>query len=153
MNGDQPTTGVSARAVLTGALLVLAISLLSPWAILMVQGSQLTSNAIPIVAISLLFLLTLVVMPLLRALGSAFAFRRQELITIYIMMLVGSVVVTTGFTGSFLSIITGAMYYAAPENEWAELFLPYIHPMLAPTDLEAVRFFYEGSPKGIHKQV
>ena len=142
-------TGVSLRAVLTGVFFVLAISLISPWAILMVQGSQLTSNAIPIIAVALLFVVTLVAMPLLRSLGKTFAFNREELITIYVMMLVGSVVVTTGFTGSFLSVITGAMYYATPENEWAELFLPYIHPLLAPTDPEAVRFFYEGLPKGM----
>ena len=142
-------TGVSLRAVLTGVFFVLAISLISPWAILMVQGSQLTSNAIPIIAVALLFIVTVVAMPLLRSLGKTFAFNREELITIYVMMLVGSVVVTTGFTGSFLSVITGAMYYATPENEWAELFLPYIHPLLAPTDPEAVRFFYEGLPKGM----
>jgi hypothetical protein len=145
----EDSTGVSIRAVLTGAVLVFAISLISPWAVLMVKGSQLTSNAIPIIAVALLFLTTLVATPLLRALGARWAFNRSELITIYIMMLVGSVVVTTGFTGSFLSIITGAMYYATPENEWAELFIPYIHPWLAPTNTEAVRLFYEGLPQGM----
>ena len=62
-------TGVSLRAVLTGVFFVLAISLISPWAILMVQGSQLTSNAIPIIAVALLFIVTVVAMPLLRSLG------------------------------------------------------------------------------------
>ncbi len=137
------------RAVLTGAVLVFAISVISPWAILMVKGSQLTSNAIPLIAVAFLLLITLVAAPLLRALGAGWAFNRSEQITVYIMMLVGSVVVTTGFTGSFLSIITGAMYYATPENEWAELFIPYIHPWLAPTNTEAVRLFYEGLPQGM----
>ena len=76
-------TGVSLRAVLTGVFFVLAISLISPWAILMVQGSQLTSNAIPIIAVALLFIVTVVAMPLLRSLGKTFAFNREELITIY----------------------------------------------------------------------
>ena len=115
----------------------------------MVKGSQLTSNAIPIVAVLFFFLLSAGALPLLRALGPAWNFTRHELVAIYIMMLVGSVVVTTGFTGSFLSVISGAMYYATPENEWGALFGPYIHPWLAPEDPEAVRLFFEGLPKGM----
>ena len=138
----------SLRAVLTGLLLVGAISVLSPWGILIVKGSQITSNAIPLIAVLFLFLLTAVALPLLKMLGRAWAFSRAELIAVYAMMLVGAVVVTTGFTGSFLSVITGAAYYATPENAWQELFVEYIHPYLAPTDTEAVRLFYEGLPQG-----
>ena len=100
--------GVTPRAVLFGLVLVGVISVMSPWAILVVKGSQLTSNAIPIIAIFLLFLVTVVLQPILRWLGKHGLFTRPELITIYVMMLVGSVVVTTGFTGTFLSVITGA---------------------------------------------
>ena len=149
MDHHPPSSGVTWRAVLIGAILVGAISIISPWAVLAVKGSQLTSNAIPIIAVLLFFFLTFLVVPLLQGLRQSLAFSRAELITVYVMMLVGSVVVTTGFTGSFLSVITGAMYYATPENEWADLFLPYIHPWLAPTDPEAVRLFYEGLPKGM----
>ena len=140
---------VTPRALGLGALAVLAISLLSPWAVLMVQGSQLTSNAIPIIAVVLLLLLTAGVMPLLRLWQRAWALSRGELVTVYTMMLVGSVVVTTGFTGSFLSVITGAVYYATPENEWNELFLPHLSPWLTPTDSEAIRRFFEGAPQGM----
>lgn len=115
----------------------------------MVKGSQLTSNAIPIIAVLFFFLLTAAVLPLLRILGPAWTFTRAELIAIYIMMIVGSVVVTTGFTSSFLSVISGLMYYATPENEWAALFGPYVHPWLAPENPEAVRLFFEGLPQGM----
>ena len=145
----QPSSGVSWRSVLTGAVLVGAISLLSPWAILLVKGSQLTSNAIPIIAVLFFFLLVALVVPGLKWIGGQLAFSRLELITIYVMMLVGSVVVTTGFTGSFLSVITGAMYYATPENNWKELFAAFQHPWLVPTDWDAVRYFYEGLPQGM----
>lgn len=140
---------VTWRAMLLGAALVGAISVISPWAVLMVKGSQLTSNAIPVIAVVFLFVLTLIGVPLLRAAGSRWQLGRGELVTVYAMMLVGSVVVTTGLTGSFLSIITGAQYYASPENEWAELFLPHIHPWLGPSDTEAIRLFYEGMPPGM----
>ena len=148
-DGDRPTQGVTSRSVLTGALLVAAISVLSPWAILVVKGSQLTSNAIPIVAIFLLFAVTAAAQPILRLLSVRLAFGRAELIVVYVMMLAGSVVVTTGFTGSFLSVITGAFYYATPENDWASLFLPYHSRWLSPADTEAIRLFYEGLPQGM----
>jgi hypothetical protein len=45
----SPVSSVTWRAVLTGAVLVFAISVISPWAVLVVKGSQLTSNAIPII--------------------------------------------------------------------------------------------------------
>ena len=139
---DLPA-GVTWRAVLVGAVLVAAISLISPWAILVVKGSQLTSNAIPIIAVLFIFLLVLVAVPVLKALGRRIS--RGELVTVYVMMLVGSVVVTTGFTGSFLSVITGATYYATPENRWHDI-LPNVHPWLTPNDRDAVRTFYEGLP-------
>ena len=142
-------SGVSLRAVLTGALLVGAISLISPWAILVVKGSQLTSNAIPIIAVLFFFLLTAVLVPLLGSISRRLAFARSELVTIYVMMLVGSVVVTTGFTGSFLSVITGPAYYATLENNWQALFLHNMNPWLAPADREAVQLFYEGLPQGM----
>jgi hypothetical protein len=59
------------------------------------------------------------------------------------------VVVTTGFTGSFLSVISGAMYYATPENNWDALFTPNLSRWLSPTDTQAVRLFYEGLPRGM----
>jgi hypothetical protein len=75
-------------------------------------------------------------------------FSRAELTTIYVMMLVGSVVVVTGLTGSLLPVITGVMYYATPENNWDILFVPHLYPWLVPQDAEAVRLFYEGLPRG-----
>ena len=120
------------------------ISLIRPWAILMVKGSQLTSNAIPIIAVRFFFLVSVGMVPLLKLLDQRLAFCRAELITVYVMMLVGSVVVTTGFTGSFLSVVTGAFYYATPENQCEAVFLPHIHQWLAPTDQEAIKLFYEG---------
>ena len=149
MNVSTKTTAASWRSVATGSVLVAAISVISPWAILVVKGSQLTSNAIPIITVVMFFALVAVGVPLLKVLGSRFAYSRGELITVYVMMLVGSVVVTTGFTGSFLSVITGATYYATAENNWGALFVPNIHPWLAPVDSEAVRLFYEGLPAGM----
>ena len=145
---DRSTSGVSGRAALTGAVLVGAISIISPWAILIVKGSQLAGNAVPIIAVFFLFGLVAVVVPVLKLLGTRLAFSRAELVTVYIMMLVGSVIVTVGFSGSFLTVTTGVIYYATPENRWHELFVSNLSKWLAPTDREAVRWLYEGLPEG-----
>ncbi|MFH1567946.1 MAG: DUF6785 family protein [Gemmatimonadota bacterium] len=152
MSGAGPQAGkraVTWRAVLVGAGLVGVISIVSPWAVMMVKGSQLTSNAIPIIAVFLLAVVVGVVMPLLKAAGRHLAFSRAELITVYVMMLVGSVVVTTGFTGSLLSVVTGAQYYETPENNWGGLFVPNFSPWLVPSSSDAIRLFYEGLPRGM----
>ena len=53
-----------------------------------------------------------------------------------------------GLTEYLLPIISGGTYYASMENESRELIHPYIRPWLVPQDDEAVKFFYEGSPRG-----
>ena len=141
--------GVSWRAVLIGILLVGFMSVVSPWAVLMVKGSQLTTNAVPILAVFLFFFVTAVFAPLLKTLRPSLSLSRGELITIYAMMLTGSVVVTNGFTGSFLSIISGLFYYATPTNNWEYTIIPHVHPWLVPTSREAVRLLYEGLPVGV----
>lgn len=130
-----------------GAALVAAISLICPWGFLVVQGSQLASNAMPPIAVLFFLLLVGLVAPLLKRLGAGFS--RAELATVYVMMLVGSVVVVTGLTGSLLPVISGVLYYATPENNWDLLFAPHLHPWLVPQDREAVRLFYEGLPKDL----
>ena len=145
---EPAARAVSLRAAATGAVLVGAMSVVSPWAVLVVKGSQLTTNAVPAMAVFLFFLVTAAIVPLARLLGGRFGYTRAELIVVYAMMLTGSVVVTNGFTGSFLSVVTGARYYATPENDWKETILPNIHPWLAPGDGQAVRFLYEGLPTG-----
>ncbi len=133
--------------MLVGAGLVAAISLICPWGFLVVQGSQLASNAMPLIAVLFFLLLVGLVSPLMKRLGMGFS--RAELTTVYVMMLVGSVVVVTGLTGSLLPVMSGAIYYATPENNWDQLFVPHLHPWLVPQDKEAVRLFYEGLPKGM----
>ncbi|MBT6145068.1 MAG: hypothetical protein HOH74_06545, partial [Gemmatimonadetes bacterium] len=145
----QRNSAVSLRAVCTGGALCAAISVLSPWAALLHKSSELTSNAIPVIAVVSLFVLTAVVAPVMRALSPRLAFTRPELLVIYVMMLIAAVIPTKGLMGSFLGVITGPLYYSTPENGWAQLFLPHVNQWLAPKDLTAVRYLYEGLPDGM----
>ena len=75
------------------------------------------------------------------------ALGRCELIVAYIMMLTASAIPTMGLSEYWLTIITGAQYYATPENEWALLILPHLPEWITPQDPEAIKWFYEGAPR------
>lgn len=152
--GDQvgpqkPARGFSWRALVLGAILSGVISVVSPWASLLYKGSELTSNAIPLLAVTLLFALVAGVVPVLRAVWPRAAPSRGELIAVYVMMLTAAVVPTKGLMGSFLGVITGPSYYATPGNNWKDLFLINIHRWVAPANSEAIQFLYEGLPRGM----
>ena len=60
---------ISLRAVVVGACLTAAISVVSPYAALLYKGSELTSNAIPLIAVVFLFGLAAAAVPSLRAIS------------------------------------------------------------------------------------
>ena len=76
------------------------------------------------------------------------ALNRRELLVVYVMMIVASAIPEMGLAEELLPIIAGAFYYATPENQWAELFHPYIKDWLVVRDSEAIQQFFEGAPKG-----
>lgn len=99
-------------------------------------------------AIFLFFLLVFFVHSALGLIHPRLSFTQHELVVIYIMAIVSCSIPTMGLTEYLLPIISGSMYYATPENEWAELVHPYIPPWLVPQDFNAVKYFFEGSPRG-----
>ena len=76
------------------------------------------------------------------------ALNRRELLVVYVMMIVASAIPEMGLAEELLPIIAGALYYATPENEWAELFHPYIKDWLVVREPEVIQQFFEGAPKG-----
>ncbi|SVD03823.1 uncharacterized protein METZ01_LOCUS356677, partial [marine metagenome] len=45
--------------------------------------------------------------------------------------------------------LSGAQYYATPENDWAALFLDYVPDWMIVQDPDAVKRLYEGNPAGL----
>ncbi|MBT7307906.1 MAG: hypothetical protein HN842_06790 [Gammaproteobacteria bacterium] len=139
----------SARAILTGALLSLCIALGAPYGNMVIRGSYMAADFSTAGAIFLFFLLAGMMNVGLGMLSPALALQRRELIVVYIMMIVASAIPTMGLSEYLLTIITGAQYYATPENEWAEIILPFIPTWMVPQDQEAIKWFYEGAPRGV----
>ena len=143
-----PTSGVTARSLLCGAAIACGISVGAPYGNMVLRGSYMALDFSTAGAIFLFFLFTFFVHTFLGLLHPRLALRREELVIVYIMGIVGCSIPTMGLTEYLLPIISGGTYYASMENEWRELIHPYIRPWLVPQDAEAVKFFYEGSPRG-----
>lgn len=63
--------------------------------------------------------------------------------------LVGSVVPTSGVTGFLVGIIGSPIYFATPENGWAEYYHPHLKAWMVPSDRDALRAFFEGGAAGV----
>ncbi len=61
---------------------------------------------------------------------------------------VACTVPTVGLVCVLIPHISAGTYYATPENEWAAKALPYVPSCLRVTDEGAVKYFYEGMPRG-----
>ena len=134
------------RSFIIGAVLSLFISIAGPYADSFIQGSATMLTSLPLIAVSLLFLLIFLVNVPLNKLG--IGLKKEELLIIFIMMLVACAIPTMGLVEQLLPILAGSKYYVTPINRWAELIHPHIPEWLVPQNSEAVRCFFEGLPKG-----
>ncbi|MCY3770751.1 MAG: hypothetical protein OXG98_01815 [Gemmatimonadetes bacterium] len=86
---------------------------------------------------------------LLRRLAPRYALTTGELIVVFTMGLIGSMVPDWGMTRYLVSLITGPFYHASPENRWAETFFDTLPAWLVISGkTDAVRVFYEGAAPG-----
>ena len=137
------------RSLLTGAIMAFCISTGAPYGNMVLRGSYLALDFSTAGAIFLFFLLVLIVHTGLGLADRRLAFRPEELVVIYIMSIVACSIPTMGLTEYLLPIISGATYYATTENEWGILVHPSIPSWMVPQDFTSVKYFYEGSPRGI----
>ena len=141
---SSESSGVTARAFLVGALLCLGIAVGVPYGGMVVQGTRLGLSSCTPAALFMLFVWLAIPQILLGLLNRKWMFRQGELITIYCMMVVATAIPTRGFTGMLLPMITGAYYYATPENNWAQDIHPYLPDWLVVKDVGGIKEFYEG---------
>lgn len=129
--------------------MAVCISTGAPYGNMVLRGSYLALDFSTAGAIFVFFLLVLIVHTGLGLIHPRLAFRREELVVVYIMSIVSCSIPTMGLTEYLLPIMSGATYYATTENEWGLLVHPYIPSWMVPQDFTAVKYFYEGSPRGI----
>ena len=140
--------GATWRALGIGAVLCAVIGVSTPYATNVMHASYMDLDFSTPAAIFLLFVLVGLVNGAAGAISPRLALTSGELVVVYVMMAVGTVIPTMGLTAYWLSTIAAPFYYAAPENQWAEIILPHIPKWLYPEDPMAIKWLYEGVPRG-----
>jgi len=139
--------GCSARALIVGLAGAVLLSFASVWNDMLIKGSGLaTWNWTP-GAIVVLFVLV-AANTAVGAVRRSWALARAELAVAYVMILVANTLCGRGFASQILPVITGAEYYATPENDWADVVQPYLPEWPLPQGHDALWQFYQGTTGG-----
>jgi len=101
----------------------------------------------PVPAVFCLLLLVAVAPLIGRLIGKARALTKQELLFVYMVLVIAIPPVSFGVTESMLPSATAATYFAGPDNNYAML-AEAVPKWFAPQDPEAIRTMYEGSDDG-----
>lgn len=134
------------RAVSVGALFAFFLNIACPYTVLVMHTAGMAADFITAGAVFLFFVLVGGVNTVLKLIRRSWALSPPELIIVYIMMIVASAIPTWGLVANLLPIMTGAFYYATPENNWAQLIQPHIPDWLVPNDPMAAKYFFEALP-------
>ena len=141
-------SGVSYRALAIGFALAVLCGLLIPYLDHYVQGTFVGGQHLPPGAIFVLLVLVLAVNPLLRLVSRKLPLTRGELVLIYAMLLVSTLVPGHGSESVFIPVSVSPFYYATPSNGWERLFLQHVPQWFRPQSDSAILGFYESLPPG-----
>ncbi len=137
---------VTWRALLLGSGVAIFVNLASPYTE-SVGFSNFSWSYLPEGA-AIPLLLLLAVNALLMKVRKRLGLTQGELLVIFAMALVANST-AIWLIYFFLAAIVSPHYFAAPENEWREVLLPYLPRwLIIPDDNHAVQWFYEGVPSG-----
>jgi len=139
---------VSPRALAIGLALSVLCGLLIPYLDHYIQGTFVGGQHLPPGAVFVLMVLVLVVNPLLRLLSRLLPLARSELVLIYAMLLVSTLVPGHGSETLFIPVSVSAFYYDTPARGWERIFLHHVPSWWHPRSAEAINAFYESLPPG-----
>ena len=132
------------RAVLIGLALVVLQTAVTPYNDYYLQGTDISGNHFPLGAVFTLIFLTFVINPILKKVFPRVVLSPAELMLIWVMMGVSSAIPSKGMIGYLLPYIAAPVYFATPENEWAEALHRHFPEWLIVWDEGAVADFYDG---------
>jgi len=138
---------LSLRAILTGVAAVIIICAVEPYNSFYARGTHLVDSYFPIGAF-FLFLILILINALLKALKPRYAFTTSELLVIWCMMIVIEAIPYSGLIRYLFPAMVAPEYFATPENDWHDLFNPYLSEWVVPKDENATKYFFDGLPSG-----
>jgi hypothetical protein len=146
--------GISFKGLTIGIVASIAVCLIVSCAELVVKYIQIGFLQLPPVVVGL-FCFILLVTAWTKRTKSRFALTPQELLTVYCMMLLSSMISSRGCLEKILPLLVTLPYFANETNGWSKYFFPHIKKWMVPFDpsqtdpntpqLVAKRFF-----EGLH---
>ena len=143
---SDPRGGVTLRAVAIGCVVLVLVAVLNfyvelAWGVNWSVNWQFSSGVPAIVPVVVLFVLTLLTkIPT----GARVGLTRRELLVIYLLVLMGSPMLTHAVL-PWILVKNVAYYYAAlAQPHWETVFLKHVPSWWAPTDRPAVEGFFHG---------
>ena len=146
--GRRPVLPITPRSVLLGALSVAFLAIINPYLAFISHTWTVGSGSLLGSAVVVLFFLVLLNGAILRFSPSR-AFSRGELLVVYGMLIVSVGLAMQGGLPYIVSATTYPFYMATPENNWEHIIWPHIPMWLRLGNMEAVFWFWEGSPEGV----
>lgn len=136
------------RSVVLGIAVVVFINLWVTYSETVVHASRLNLSFFQITLLFVFLLLVAVLNPLLKTFRPASALTAAELLVVVAIGMVGCVVPTSGVVGFMLGVISTPLYFATPENGWADFYQPNLDSWIVPTNRDALRVFTKGCRRG-----
>ena len=132
---------VTPRAVVIGVLYVVFLAALTPYNDYYIRNTFLAGNHFPIGSFFLFSVLVIGVNPVMRRFGLRNMLTPTELLVVWVMMLVGSGIPSSGFLRYHLFMLTAPAYFANSSNDWANLFHQVLPDWLVVKDEKAAQAF------------
>ncbi len=104
--------------------------------------SALANTSIPLGTFTALLIIT-AANAALRRLRPRLALTHAELMTVYSLTAVTTVLASSGAVHFLVPAVASTFYFPSPENRW-EVFLPYVPDWLVPRSQAALRAYFEG---------
>lgn len=139
---------VTRRSLITGFVLSVLVAFIAHYSADVVHSSFMAIDHMPAGATFVFFVLVFLINTIWKRIRPEKAFQAGELLLIYTMMLVASSVTEMGFGSQILPMIAAPYYFGSAENRWDEFILPHLKKTLVPQDQTAIKYFFEGLPKG-----
>ena len=153
MTGSSQTSqkNITLRSVLMGSALVILQTAATPYNNQYIGGTPIAGNHFPIGSVFIFTLIILALNVVLKKNRPGSELTPAELITIWVMLSVGSGIPYSGLMRYLPPLLVCPVYFATPENEWAELFHDNLPDWLVIKDPKAMQYYYEGLPGGMPK--
>jgi len=135
--------------VIGGSLLVVLVSIVTPYSEYRLHSVELFQGQLPLGALATLVVIVLPLQWLLARFFPAWRLRESEILFMFSMGFAGLMVYHIGMMGLFLSMVSSPEYFASPENQYARYLLPYLPAWaIVPNSNSAMTWFYTGLPTG-----